>query len=445
MKRAVNDVRGTVEARSGLNEVRVRNLLAPPYGPWFSYPSAGPNPLLFSPFSADPGGLTGFPPGAGAPFRPTTGPGITVVIDPLWMIQNPNVVPGTPETYRFGLCDLGNPPNGRADFYGGEGFYRTGGGIQEMAIAGFPTAGSALALAYEIFASPDDITFGEKEQRLLPLQFPFAGPFPPYLNPPSGVPFSQGTMFRECRYSWLLLARKVSASQVYSPGLNGVLDTPLANDEIMDNFGPDPGPDGLAGTSDDPGMPGRRILNGAVPPPPPPTFSLLPTPVGPFEITIVVFYNRDFMSREVVYANATPPGGQPVLTLPIPIFSPVPRTITIGPTLYGPYAPNEATLVRRPDVAFPEIPKGAYIVDTTFSGYPQGPIPGPRGGAVYKVIDKRLDASGEIMIFTLDQPARANGPPPAPTLVPPVPPGLQEGYVLTWLKGAVAVYEKQVP
>src|SRR5262245_8225401 len=130
MKRAVNDVRGTVEARSGLNEVRVRNLLAPPYGPWFSYPPAAPNPLLFSPFSADPGGLTGFPAPPGAPFRPTTGPGITVVIDPLWMIQNPNVVPGTPETYRFGLCDLGNPPNGVADFYGGEGFYRTGGGIQ---------------------------------------------------------------------------------------------------------------------------------------------------------------------------------------------------------------------------------------------------------------------------------------------------------------------------
>src|SRR5262245_63212735 len=33
MRRAVNDVRGTVLAQGAWNEVRVRNVLAPPYGP----------------------------------------------------------------------------------------------------------------------------------------------------------------------------------------------------------------------------------------------------------------------------------------------------------------------------------------------------------------------------------------------------------------------------
>ena len=170
-----------------------------------------------------------------------------------------------------------------------------------------------------------------------------------------------------------------------------------------------------------------------------------PAPVGPFDVTIVVFYNRDLTSREVTYTNYLNLNqAQPIVGRPIAIFSPVARTITIGGTIYGPFDANEATLVKRVDgIPFPEIPTGGFILDATFDGSTQGGIGpnviGPRGGHVYRVEKKSLNSDGNILVLTLDRAARPNGP-----LVGPLY-DAASGYVLTYLKSAVSVFEKQVP
>src|SRR5438093_792665 len=106
-----------------------------------------------------------------------------------------------------------------------------------------------------------------------PLQetLPTAGP--PFLTAPAGVPFSTGSMFRERRFSWLLIARKVNSRQAFSLGPNNVLGTPLAEDstppvpgpyvpdDVLDDFGNNRGADLISGTADDPNKPGRDMIS----------------------------------------------------------------------------------------------------------------------------------------------------------------------------------------
>jgi hypothetical protein len=394
MRRSVNEVRGTVVARSALSETRVRNLLAPPIGPDARF-------------------FTGYPlpwtqPKAGtysvSAFRPLVGEGLPVIIDPLWMISNAsdlgNVplanVPPRAEIDRFGLVDFATA--GTPDFAYGQGLLRARGG---------PTGGTfPLELASLIFSSPDDLAYGDNEGRVLPLQSATAAG-PPYLSPTNGTPFAPGTLglSRERRYTWMIVARKVSARQVFDPGVDGVIGdaVPLpslstaGSDDLAENYGPDPGADLIRGTADDPAKPGRNMLTG------------LPeaAPVGPFDVTIIVFYTRDFGTRESVYANPT-----------------------ANPALIFTKNSDIATLVQRPNVPFPNIPLNSYVMDTTFGPLPTAPVGTPdtwlRGGHVYRVISRTTDSNGN-MILTLDQRARS------------------DGYVLTVLKGAVGVYEKQVP
>lgn len=405
LKRGVNQVRGTVVARNGLNEVRVRNLLAPPLGPDATY-------------------FTRYPFWPAATPTPKTGSGVPVIIDPLWMIQNGLILD------RFGLADANLTGTGAA-ITGGEGLLRVVGGS------------SSLDLASEIFSSPDDLTYRSGEQRSLPLQ-DAPGGGPPFLTPTYGVPFSPGSLFRERRYTWLVVARKMNARQGLGngpdgqPGVAGVdddgdgitdNDTELGwpgSDDTLADYGPDgvTGPLGSPAAADDP----ARDLATGLP---------VPAPVGPFEVTVIAFYTRDFASREVVYANndgtstATPPPPLPTRTsTPSTIFSADPRTIAVGANTFGPFGPNIATLVKRTDgVPFPEIPLESYIMDTTFdsSGSLPAPMTGTRNAFVYRVKGKTLDSTGTVLALALDQPARA------------------DGMVLTMLKGAVGVFEKQVP
>jgi hypothetical protein len=465
MRRSVHDVRSTVAAQNAVSEVAFRNIVSPPLGPWFIDNGNGGLSVagVYSPLSADPDGLamlgTASYTGGAPPFRPTTGIGIPVVIDPLWTLQNLAVV--SPLLSRVGAVDAN--ANGTVDFLGAQGLVRVGGGI------------ASLNMAYEIFASDDDITFGEvdqaERQRIIPLQAllpagPITPPPPPYLTPTNGVPFYPNTLFRDRRYTWMAIVRKVAAGQVYGRGPNSALGFPVADaDDLLDNVGPD-------GIANDP--------SGTLPPPPPPrppyssiddpasdmaTSAPVLAPVGPFQITVVAFYNRDFVVPDLRYANdvfpvaATP---EPSITRPVPIFCPVPRVINIGATTYGPFAPNEATLMRRNDgIPFPEIPVGSYILDSTFDGSVLNiagqTVLGPRGGHVYRVTAKNLNPTGNILVLTLDQPARPNGPIPLPAATEPpylLPlnkpdaaghiwdPG---GYVLTLLRGAIGVFEQQIP
>jgi hypothetical protein len=452
MRRAVNETRSTIEARSAWSEVRVRNLFAPPLGAWFANSNQNPQSPIptYTPLSADIGGLhAAFATAASdRPFRPVTGPGIPVAIDPLWVINyrdqdDSQLMP--PIVYRLGVVDLDS--NGTLDFIGGEGLFRAFGGFRYNATNGtmLPSRAGFLSLASEIFSSPDDVTFGETEsQRSIPYQAPFQTTGAPYLTPTYGAPFYDSTglsLSRERRYTWLAIVRKSNAGQVFSSGNNGTLGTAagLADaDDLLDNAGTDPGMDGVLGPAtspfsyDDPTYddPARDMTTGAP----------VPAPVGPFDVTIVVFYNRDLTARELTYTNylnLSQP--QPITTRPVPIFSPVARTITVGGVTYGPFQPDEATLVKRADgIPFPEIVTGGYILDATFDGSTQFGV-GPRGGNVYRVERKSLNTDGNILVLSLDRAARANGP-----LVPPTY-DAASGYVLTYLKSAVAVYEKQVP
>ena len=398
LKRGVNQVRGTVVARNGWNEVRVRNLLQEPLGPPAAY------------FSQYPTGVGQWP---NFTFRPTTGPGVPVIIDPLMMSQNNLTIDA------FGRADANLTGSGgpmttvpTTWITGGEGLLRVSGGGSTGAIS--------IDLASGIFSSPDDITYRSGVERTLPLQDLAAGG-PPFLTPTNGVPFSPGALFRERRYTWIAIVRKVNSAQAYDPGADGVVGdpapaplptlppTPVVPYSIAgaDDLLEDVGPDLTASTADDPA---RNLLGVPV-----------AAPVGPFELTIVAFYTRDFASRETVYANpdlvdnttglATPDG------IPdIPIF-------TKGLSL--------ATLVRRTDVPLPEIPLESYIMDTTFDSTrptipPSTPPKGLRNAFVYRVKGKTLDPTGTVLTLALDQPARA------------------DGYVLTVLKGAVGVFDKQV-
>ncbi len=368
MKRAVNDVRGTVLARSALSEVRIRNLLAPPFGPdapYFSgYPSPWPqqNPSLLYPASA---------------YHPTIGQGLPVIIDPLWMIQ----VQPTSYTDRFGFADFNG--DGTADFSAGEGLLRARGGDNPIPPTPFPLE---LELASEVFSSPDDLAYGDNESRVVPLQGLNTKPTPAsLLLPTNGTPFAPGSLLRERRYTWMILARKVNAGQIYYPGSNGVgVPVPDA-DDVLDNVGPDLSPN----TADDPA---RNMLTG----------SAEPAPVGPFDVTIIVYYSRDFASRESVYAN---PGANPAL-----VFT---------------KDSDIVTLQRRADVTFPDMPPGSYVMDTTMDT--ASALPSLRNGYVYRVTSRSVDPASGDMTLILDQKARSNG------------------YVLTVLKGAVGVFEKQVP
>jgi hypothetical protein len=362
MKRAVNDVRGTVVSRSALSEVRIRNLLAQPYGPPATYFSAYPAP-------------------AWTATRPVSGLGMPVIIDPLWMIQ------AQPAAYtdRFGFVDYNG--DNVADFTMGEGLLRVRGG----SVTGtFP-----LELASEIFSSPDDLAFGDNESRVLPLQF--ENPTPPpapqlqYLRPTYGTPFALSTLSRERRYTWMILARKVNAGQIFHPGLDGLSGTA---DDIVENNGPDliaNPPTPLNPVADDPAL---DLLTG----------NPQPAPVGPFDVTIVAFYSRDFGSREAVFATNNP-------AVPPAAGSEI---FVQGREL--------ATLRKRTDnVPFPDIPLNSYVMDTTLDSAGQ-----LRNGFVYRVISRTINVNGDLDLI-LDQRARA------------------DGYVLTVLKGAVAVFEKQVP
>lgn len=446
MMRAVNSVRGTVTAENAWHETQAWNLLAPPFGPpanYFSrYPAvAAPWPNNFWQSSVP----------------AITGSGLPVVIDPLWMIQNPTRT----DRHRFGMTDMDNNSLPDAAIPYGEGLLRTPGWfgpgadgapgvvsvdddgngiIDDVGELGWPGSDDVVGFTFleasELFASPDDMTFGEGEnKRMVPLQdliSPTPGA-PPYLTPTNGVPFGPGSLLRESRYSWIIIARKVNARQgityTYGVGADGVPGTnnggPFGNgdddgngiiddvselgwpgsDDVLlvrtlSDYGPNEltGPLGSVPTADDPA---RDRMTGLP----------VPGPRGPFDVTIVVFYNRDYSSREAVYANTlvvTPP-------LPVPIF-------TAGSDL--------ATLYLRADgVPFPEIPIGSYIMDTSLDSRPITVVgaTGLRNSFVYRVTGKALDATGNIMTLTLDQKARATG------------------QVLTVLKGAVGVFEKEVP
>jgi hypothetical protein len=144
----------------------------------------------------------------------------------------------------------------------------------------------------------------------------------------------------------------------------------------------------VANTADDPA---RNMLTAAPE----------PAPIGPFDVTIIAFYSRDFALRETVFAN-------------LPPWTTVNRVFRQGSDV--------VTLVKRPDVAFPEIPLNGYIMDSTFDSTPGG----LRNGFVYRVVSRSIDSFGN-MVLIVDQPARS------------------DGFVLTVLKGAVGVFEKQVP
>ena len=412
MRRAVNDVRGTITARTAWNEVKIRNLVAPPFGPPAVFYSGYPNPWPPPPFTdLD-----------SVPIVPTGGPGVPVIIDPLWMIQ---ARPGA-YTDPFGLVDMDG--NGTPDFPGGEGLLRVRGGA-------FPFIGPLLPfprqLVFEVFSSPDDITFRQTDRQTMPLQDLRAGPpaASPFFLQTNGVPFRQGTLLREARYSWLVIARKVNTLQGLGPGPNGVPgnlgddDGARGADDVFELGWPGTddfpltslGPDGVRAMPGDPTAddPARDMVSGRP----------VPGPVGPFDVTVVVFYKRDFSSREPVYANDVDlvdnftlfPGQD---ELPDPIFR---RGL------------NVASLIQRPGVPFPEIPLNSYIMDTTFDTSPlvNPDEPKFRNGYIYRVTGKSqtldLIIGTQVLTLTLDQPARANG------------------HVLTVLRDAVGVFEKQVP
>jgi len=240
--------------------------------------------------------------------------------------------------------------------------------------------------------------------------------------PTNGTPWANGggiaTLARKLRYTWMLIVRKVDASQGLGPGPDGLpgvahkddngnlqydedleLGWPGSDDTLAD-CGPNqssgwiPSPASAPGdTLDDPA---RNLVSGAP----------VPAPVGPFDVTVIVFANRDFTSREPVYTNQVPAGGG----LPAPIF-------VAGQTI--------ATLFARDDgVPFPEIPIGTYIMDTTMDLSSRA---GRRNGYIYRVVGKSLSPNGAVLTLSLDRPARATG------------------WVLTVLRRAVAVFEKQVP
>ncbi len=384
MKRAVTEVRGTVVARSALSETRVRNLLAPPFGPPATYFSGYPAPWTTT--------------------VPTIGQGLPVIIDPLWMIQ------AQPASYtdRFGFADFN--ADGTADFPTGQGLLRVRGGPTGAVFA------NELELMSEVFSSPDDLAYGDNEARVLPLQGVNAGG-PPYLSPTNGTPFAprvpglpqERSLSRERRYTWLIVARKVNARQGMPgrdgmPGVAGVDDDGANGIDDIGELGwtgsddtADFGPDSLTGTADDPARDMLTALPG-------------PAPVGPFDVTIIAFYTRDFASREAVFANESP------------------NTTTNPPVIFT-QGSEVATLRKRTDnVPFPEIPLNSYVMDTTLDLRPVVP-PGTgfRNGYVYRVISKSVDAVTGNLTLILDQKARA------------------DGYVVTVLKGAVGVYEKQVP
>ena len=139
-------------------------------------------------------------------------------------------------------------------------------------------------------------------------------------------------------------------------------------------------------------------------------------PAGPFIVTVVVCYGRDTASRERTFANQSTVAG----TLPPVIFQ---------------QGVNFVILRQRADgIPFPEIPVNSFIMDTTFDSRPANqpgpsglPVTGLRNGFVYRVVGKTLDSTGATLTLELDQPART------------------DGYALTVLKGAVAVFEKEIP
>lgn len=381
MRRAINDVRGTVVSRSALSDVRVRNLLAPPFGPPATYFSQYPNTAA-----------THWP---GFTTRPTIDIGIPVIIDPLWMIQTDSLNQADPTNHyfdHFGAYDFAPAdgiPDGNAPA-GGEGILRVRGGPL-VPLFPPPPPFLALELMSEVFASPDDLTYGQNETRVLPLQFLNPAAPPPYLTPTNGTPFAPGTLAlsRERRYTWMIMARKVRAGQIYHPGANGTVGSPAAEDAGPDrDILEDVGPDLVVNTADDPA---RNMLTAAPE----------PAPIGPFDVTIIAFYTRDFATRETVFANPPP-------------WNAASRIFRQGSDV--------VTLVKRTDLPFPEIPLNGYLMDTTFDSTPGG----LRNGFVYRVVSRSFDALGNL-VLVLDQPARA------------------DGFVLTVLKGAVGVFEKQVP
>jgi hypothetical protein len=399
MKRAVNNTRGTIVAQSAWHEARIRNLVAPPFGPPAIVFTRYPDPWPPAPYNdMDPANL---------PYAPTSGPGVPIIIDPLWSLLSES----TGYFDALGVVDLINNstgaavPDGNPDFDGAEGLLRVRGGSIPPALP------MPLSLASAVFTSPDDLAYGDGDQRIIPLQRAVRTA-PPFLSPTNGVPFDGvpfafRTLERERRYTWLMIARKANARQGIAPGADGLPgaantdddgDGTIDNDSELGWVGSDDtlfnvGPDGTAFTLDDP----AQDMNST---------TAVPAPVGPFDVTIVAFYNRDFSTREAAWAN---PNAAAAPSLPRRVFV---------------AGSDVAVLQKRPEIPFLEIPVGSYVMDSTLDSTFGGV--GLRNGYVYRVLQKSYDAGGNLTLV-LNQQARA------------------DGYALTVLKGAVGVFEKQVP
>jgi prepilin-type N-terminal cleavage/methylation domain-containing protein len=379
MKRAVNDTRGVGLARDAVGQVHIRNLMSLRMRnaamPWLPFAPGGPGYL-----TADPR----WPAGTAL----TLGAGLPVLVDPVGLAARP-ILPDTfgrdplttaPNADGLVRVTLGDPgPDGvmgtADDVVADPGADASIGTADDVALYGFaiPPAAPLAWAADAAFSSSDDLIYGpDYATRWTPLQF--ARPGGPVviggqvslLNPYNGAPYAPGTLSRERRYSWMFLARKVSASQLE----------------------------------------------------------------GPYAVSAIVFYNRDLIAGEIPFAN---PLGYPAdgldPAIPDAVFKEASRLAYVSP---------------RAGEVLPQIPIGSFVVDVTYDATKGDdttlapPQPAPHAGYVYRVVGReRNPANPTQLILTLDQPARpvrlAAGTP------------RRIGTFGVYLKGAVGVFEKEVP
>jgi prepilin-type N-terminal cleavage/methylation domain-containing protein len=417
LRRAVNDTRSTYLARSAMAETRVRHLIAPPYGP------------LANVFRAD-GLLQNGEPGPAA-FIPLSGPGIPVIIDPLGVLKSTTL----------SGADYPSDAAKRVGLFAGvsSGIPRFRGNIV------------ALTLAEQVFSSADDLEYYETS-RAVPLQAN-TGSGPQYLLPTNGLPFVPGTMYRQSRYSWWILARKVNAGQRPTAAsdlrsndddnadgvTNGsdspdIVDASLGIDSDEQNF---PGPDGRYGRAGTLADANNNTIHDDAED---------DLPAGPFAVSIAVFHNRDF---DESLQSSTGAASERVMPFIFPVgIDGIANTADDAP-------PNVLRIPITGNVE-PQISRESYVLDATY-------IPvagGPRHAYWYRVlsaertIDRSIDGSPVLGLrVTLEGEVRAQNTtiPLSITVLDAIngnstvkANALGVGSLVA-PKGVVAVFEKEIP
>jgi hypothetical protein len=405
LKRALEDTRSVQVGRSGGKLTSAAMWVYPPIGP------------VANAFLADPLNPKAMPI-ANPDARQQAGEGVPVVLDPLGILMHepwaavPDYPTGINER-RLGFLV------GRNDEVLSRGLPRFR-GIYISRVQQLLGLDRARREAQYLFAAADDLTFWS-DRPFVPLQLPNpgAGQGPQFLRPTSGIPFRPGTLYREARYTFFVVARKVTAAQLPPEALNGVDDD--ADDDDADEWHW-PGVDGLYG-------PTGRDTNGDG------LDDGLETDysVGPHQVSVAVLLQRAFgpqgeqvlpfiypLGPDGVAGNEGDDDGDgnvdwqqldpldPGVRVPDPEELLWPGSDDSPPNVIRIPLPDPTGLARknvpRAD-RLPEIRVGAYVLDATYRPDPDNPSRGPRHAYWYRVTGREQGFDpflGPVLRITVD-------------------------------------------